>query len=48
MGVVLLVTGVFAVFDPHLPSGNVHVTRQPAIAKQWSMSRAMQDDGLDH
>ena len=57
MGVVLLVTvGVVllscarAVFDPHLPTGNVHVTREPAIAKQWRcMSpRAMQDDDLDH
>ena len=56
MGVVLLVTvgvGLLcyarAVFDPHLPTGNVHVTREPAIAKQWNMSsRAMQDDDLDH
>ena len=56
MGAVLLVTvgvGLLscarAVFDPHLPTGNVHVTREPAIAKQWSMSsRAMQDDDLDH
>ena len=56
MGVVLLVkvgVGLLcyarAVFDPHLPTGNVHVTREPAIAKQWSMSsRAMQDDDLDH
>ena len=56
-GVVLLVTvGVVllscacAVFDPHLPTGNVHVTREPAIAKQRScMSpRTMQDDDLDH
>ena len=39
MGVVLLVTvGVgllscaCAVFDPHLPTGNVHVTREPEVA----------------
>ena len=44
IGVVLLVTvgvGLLscarAVFDPHLPTGNVHVTREPAIAKQWEM-----------
>ena len=57
MGVVLLVTvGVVllgcacAVFDPHLPTGNVHVTREPAFAKQWSSvsPRAMQEDDLDH
>ena len=56
MGVVLLVTvGLVllgcarAVFDPHLPLGNAHVTREPAIAKQWSMStRAMQDDDPGH
>ena len=56
MGVVLLVTVgvvllscVFAVFNPHLPTGNVHVAREPTIAKQWNMSpRAMQDDDLDH
>ena len=56
MGVVLLVTVgvvllscVSAVFDPHLPTGNVHVTRKPAIAKQWSMSpRALEVDDLDH
>ena len=36
-------------FNPHLPNGNEHVTREPAIAKQMSMSpRAMQDDDLDH
>ena len=54
MGVVLIITvGVVllscacAVFDPHQPSGNVHVTREPTIAKQWScMSpRAMQEKG---
>ena len=39
MGVVLLVTVgvgllscVCAVFDPHLPYGNVHVTREPEVA----------------
>ena len=56
MGVVLLVTVgvvplscVFAVFVSHLPTGSVHVTREPAIAKQCSMSpRAMRDDDLDH
>ena len=43
MGVVLLVTvGVAllscacAVFDPHLPTGNVHVTREPEVARQPS------------
>ena len=57
MGVVLLVTvGVVllccarAVFDEHLPTENVHVTREPAIVKQRRcMSlRAIQDDDLDH
>ena len=57
MGVVLLVTVgvvllicVLAVLDPHLPTGNVHMTREPAIAMQWRcMSpRALQDDDLDH
>ena len=45
MGAVLLVTvgaGLLscarAVFDPHLPTGNVHVTREPAIAKQCCMT----------
>ena len=39
-----------AVFDPHLPTGNVHVTREPAIAKQWRCTspRGVQDDDLDH
>ena len=54
MGVVLLVTvGLVllgcarAVFDPHLPLGNAHVTREPAIAKQWSMStRAMHNSNV--
>ena len=53
LGVVLLITvGVVllccacAVIVSHLL---VHVTREPAIAKQCSMSpRAMQDDDLDH
>ena len=46
---VVLLSCARAVFDPHLPTGNVHVTRVPAIAKQWSMSpRTMQDDDLDH
>ena len=56
LGVVLLITVgvvllscVFAVIVSHLPTGNVHVTREPAMAKQCSMSpRAMQDDDLDH
>ena len=56
LGVVMLITvGVvllsceFAVVVSHLPTGNVHVTREPAIAKQCSMSpRAMQDDDFDH
>ena len=56
LGVVLLITVgvvllscVFAVIVSHLPTGNVLVTREPAIAKQCSMSpRAMQDDDLDH
>ena len=54
MGVVLLVTvGVVllscarAVFVPHLPTGNVHVTREPAIAKQGRcMSPKAQDEVL--
>ena len=41
-GVVLLITVwsgtaqlyVCAVFDPHLPTGNVHVTREPEVARQ--------------
>ena len=56
MGVVLPITVgvvrpscVFAVVVSHLPTGNEHVTREPAIAKQCGMSpRAMQDDDLDH
>ena len=48
VGVVLL-SCVFAAIVSHLPTGNVHVTREPAISKQCSMSpRAMQDDDLDH
>ena len=55
LGVVLLITVgvvllscVFAVIVSHLPTGNAHVTREPAMAKQCSMSpRAMQDDDLD-
>ena len=56
MGVVLLITVgvvllgfVFAVFVSHLPTGNVHVTREAAIAKQrrCMSPRAMQDDDLD-
>ena len=56
MGVALLVTaGVVllscprAVFDPHLPTGSVHLTREPAISKEWEClgPRAMQDDDLD-
>ena len=48
-GVVLLGCAC-AVFDPHLPTGNVHVTREQAIAKQRGcMSpRTMQDYDLDH
>ena len=57
MGVVLLFTvGVVliscacAVSVLHLPTGIVHVTREPVIAKQGScMSpRTMQNDSLDH
>ena len=57
IGVVLLVTVrvvplscARAVFDPHLPTGNVNVTREPAIAKQRSCTspRTTQDDDLDH
>ena len=45
----VLLSCVFAVIVSHLPTGNVHVTREPAIAKQWSTSpRAMQDDDFDH
>ena len=48
VGVVLL-SCVFAVLVSHLPTGSVHVTREPAIAKQCGMSpRAMQDDDLNH
>ena len=48
VGVVLL-SCVFAVIVSHLPTGNVHVTREPAIAKQCSVSpRVVQDDDLDH
>ena len=43
MGVVLLTTVgvgllrcVCAVFDPHLSTGNVHVTREPEVARQPS------------
>ena len=57
MGVVLLVTvGVVLLSCVCLlyliricQLESVHVTREPAIANQWSMSpRAMQDDDLDH
>ena len=45
---VVLISYVFALFGSHLPTRNVHVTREPAIAKQCSMSpRVMQDDDLD-
>ena len=45
-----LLSSARAVFAPHLPTGNVHATRESAIAKQWRcMSpKAMQDDDLDH
>ena len=43
----VLLSCVFAVIVSHLPTGNVHVTREPAIG--WGMSpRAMQDGDLDH
>ena len=43
----VLLSCVFAVLVSHLPTGNVHLTREQAIAKQCSMSpRAMQDDFL--
>ena len=57
VGVVLLVAvGVVLlscacnVCDPHLPTGNVHVTREPEAAKQLScMSpRTMRDEDIDH
>ena len=45
----VLLSCMFAVIVSHLPNGNVHVTREPVIAKQCSMSpRSMQDDDLDH
>ena len=44
----VLLCCVFAVFDPQLSIGNVHVTREPSIAEQWYMSPfAMQDDDFD-
>ena len=57
MGVVLLVTVgvgllscVCAVFDPHLPTGNVHVTREPEVASQPSgmTSRSMRNEIINH
>ena len=57
MGVVLLVTVgvgllrcVCAVFDPHLPTGNVHVTREPEVAMQPSRMtlRSMRAKIINH
>ena len=57
MGVVLLVTFgvgllscVCAVFDPHLPTGNVHVTREPEVAWQASgmTLRGMRGEIINH
>ena len=57
MGVALLVTvGVVllscacAVLDPHLPTGNVHVTREPEVARQQSCTtlRSMRTDIINH
>ena len=49
VGVVLL-SCACAVFDPHLPTGSVHVTREKAIEKQrrCMSPRTKQDDDLDH
>ena len=57
MGVVLLVTVgvgllscVCAVFDPHLPNGNVQVTREPEVARQprGMTLRSMQTEIINH
>ena len=39
-----------AVFDPHLPTGNVHVTRDPEVAWQPSgmTLRSMRSDIINH
>ena len=39
-----------AVFDPHLPTGNVHVTREPEVASQPSgmTSRSMRNEIINH
>ena len=56
-GVVLLVTVgvgllscVCAVFDPHLPTGNVHVGREPEVARQPSgmTLRSMRTEIIHH
>ena len=55
MGVVLLVTvGVVllscacVVCDPHLPTGNVHVTREPEVAPQLSCMSPRTRRDIDH
>ena len=39
-----------AVFDPHLPTGNVHVTREPEVAWQPSgmILRSMRNEIINH
>ena len=41
---------VCAVVDPHLPTGNVHVTREPEVASQPSgmTSRSMRNEIINH
>ena len=57
MGVVLLVTVgvrllscVCAVFDPHLPTGNVHVTGKPEVARppRGMTLRSMRTEIINH
>ena len=49
VGVVLLCSACI-VLDPHLPTGNVHVTREPEAAKQlsWMSSRTMRSEDIHH
>ena len=39
-----------SVFDPHLPTGNVQVTREPEVARQprGMTSRSMRNDTINH
>ena len=39
-----------AVFDPHLPTGNVHVTREPEVAWQprGMTLRSMRNETINH